>query len=128
MEVKLPTIKRLPGRPKSNRIRGFDEGQAKKKQRRCRNCGEVGHNTRSCKGPTRPITRPPRPPPKSKGGRPKVDGSRSDLAKKRRVEEQAAAERGEGTSNASSRGRGRGRGRSARGRRGSPDAGATADA
>ncbi|KAF9600669.1 hypothetical protein IFM89_011252 [Coptis chinensis] len=37
-----------PGRPKKQRIRGNDEEKASGK-RKCRNCGEVGHNARTCK-------------------------------------------------------------------------------
>ncbi|KAF9625745.1 hypothetical protein IFM89_026707, partial [Coptis chinensis] len=43
-----PPNERRPGRPKKQRIRGNDEEKASGK-RKCRNCGEVGHNARTCK-------------------------------------------------------------------------------
>ncbi|KAF9595217.1 hypothetical protein IFM89_037815 [Coptis chinensis] len=43
-----PPNERRPGRPKKQRIRGNDEEKASGK-RKCRNCGEVGHNSRTCK-------------------------------------------------------------------------------
>ncbi|KAF9604977.1 hypothetical protein IFM89_011670 [Coptis chinensis] len=36
------------GRPKKQRVRGNDEVKASGK-RKCRKCGEVGHNARTCK-------------------------------------------------------------------------------
>ncbi|KAF9624809.1 hypothetical protein IFM89_014194 [Coptis chinensis] len=43
-----PPNNRNPGRPKKQRIRGRDEEKSSGK-RKCRRCGQVGHNTRTCK-------------------------------------------------------------------------------
>ncbi|XP_057803580.1 uncharacterized protein LOC131018908 [Salvia miltiorrhiza] len=55
--IKPPTVKNMPGRPKKNRIRDPHEVDPKNPNRfkrkglvmTCGNCGERGHNTRSCK-------------------------------------------------------------------------------
>lgn len=52
-EVVLPpTPTRLPGRPRSKRIKGADEKETGKKENKCGSCGGFGHNSRSCKGGT----------------------------------------------------------------------------
>ncbi|KAF9595645.1 hypothetical protein IFM89_001546 [Coptis chinensis] len=43
-----PPNNRNPGRPRKQRIRGRDEEKSSGK-RKCRRCGQVGHNTRTCK-------------------------------------------------------------------------------
>ncbi|KAF9591730.1 hypothetical protein IFM89_006076 [Coptis chinensis] len=43
-----PPNSRNPRRPKKQRIRGRDEEKSSGK-RKCRRCGQVGHNTRTCK-------------------------------------------------------------------------------
>ncbi|KAI8552256.1 hypothetical protein RHMOL_Rhmol06G0252600 [Rhododendron molle] len=55
-----PPLRRPPGRPKKARRRGPDEPNnphlAKRTHQslRCSNCQELGHNTRTCKGPVAP--------------------------------------------------------------------------
>ncbi|XP_057523892.1 uncharacterized protein LOC130803708 [Amaranthus tricolor] len=76
-----PPYRKMPGRPnKRKRKKEVGEGKGGKKaacaikefkQRRCGNCGEVGHYKKGCKNQ-------PKPPPtktKSKGGRPKMGSS-----------------------------------------------------
>lgn len=62
-ELVLPPIPtRLPGRPKSNRIKGVDEREEIKNQKRYGKCKCFGHNTRTCKGgpvaPKKQTTKP----------------------------------------------------------------------
>lgn len=45
-----PVFSRLPGRPKSKRIKGIDEKQEKTNQKKCGKCQSFGHNARTCKG------------------------------------------------------------------------------
>ena len=75
----------MPGRPKiRKRKKETDEGKGGKKpatavreykQRRCGNCGELGHYKKGCKNPTKP--QPTKM--KSKGGRPKMGSSPNDV-------------------------------------------------
>ena len=77
-----PPFRKMPGRPnKRKRKKEADEGKGGKKptcavrefkQRRCGNCGNVGHNKKRCKNPPKPPTQK-----KSKGGRPKKGCSSS---------------------------------------------------
>ena len=54
--VKPPHLRRPPGRPKKNRVREPDEPKAGTKlgrsgtTKKCKKCGRLGHNKRSCKG------------------------------------------------------------------------------
>ncbi|XP_057803697.1 uncharacterized protein LOC131019029 [Salvia miltiorrhiza] len=56
-KIKPPVVKKMPGRPKKNRVRDPLEVDPKNPSRlrrkclvmTCGNCGEQGHNTRSCK-------------------------------------------------------------------------------
>lgn len=45
--IRPPRLVKERGRPKTKRHR---KGEAKRSQRRCRRCGELGHNTRTCIG------------------------------------------------------------------------------
>ena len=49
-----PIITRQAGRPKHNRIKGHDEHDndkfEKRNQKRCNKCGGFGHNIRTCQG------------------------------------------------------------------------------
>ncbi|XP_057526227.1 uncharacterized protein LOC130805469 [Amaranthus tricolor] len=76
-----PPFRKMPGRPKMRkRKKEAEEGKGGKKpvsavrefkQRRCGNCGDLGHYKKGCKNL-------PKPPPtkiKSKGGRPKMGSS-----------------------------------------------------
>lgn len=54
-----PYVRRAPGRPKNLRNKTNDEpkstaGKRKRNQQtvRCKRCGELGHNLRTCKGKT----------------------------------------------------------------------------
>ena len=53
--VKPPHLRRPPGRPKKNRVREPDEPKAGTKlgktgtAKKCKKCGKLGHNKRSCK-------------------------------------------------------------------------------
>ena len=55
-----PPLRRPPGRPKKLRNKALDEPQNPHQVRRfhqslrCKNCGEIGHNIRTCKGPVKP--------------------------------------------------------------------------
>ena len=76
-----PPIRKMPGKPnKRKRKKEADEGKGEKKpacavreftQRRCGNCGNLGHYKKGYKNP--PI--PPTTKKKSKGGRPKKGSS-----------------------------------------------------
>ncbi|XP_039146217.1 uncharacterized protein LOC120283577 [Dioscorea cayenensis subsp. rotundata] len=49
-ESLLPPISRRPaGRPRKNRIKGFDE--VKKGRHKCKMCGSFGHHAKKCKEP-----------------------------------------------------------------------------
>ena len=54
--VKPPHLRRPPGRSKKNRIREPDKPKAGTKlgktgtAKKCKTCGRLGHNKRSCKG------------------------------------------------------------------------------
>ncbi len=54
--VKPPHLRRPPGRPKKNRVREPDEPKAGTKLgrtgtvKKCKKCGKLGYNKRSCKG------------------------------------------------------------------------------
>ena len=74
-----PPYRKMPGRPnKRKRKKEVGEGKGGKKaitefkQRRCGNCGEVGHYKKGCKNQPKP---PPPTKTKSKGGRPKMGSS-----------------------------------------------------
>ncbi|KAI3941526.1 hypothetical protein MKW92_048073, partial [Papaver armeniacum] len=46
-----PPHSRKPGKPKSKRVRSYDEPRVEKRKRRCGKCGEVtNHNRRTCDG------------------------------------------------------------------------------
>ncbi|XP_026429238.1 uncharacterized protein LOC113325248 [Papaver somniferum] len=46
-----PPHSRKPGRPKSKRVRSYDEPRVEKTKRRCGKCGNVtNHNKRTCAG------------------------------------------------------------------------------
>ncbi|XP_057532847.1 uncharacterized protein LOC130810730 [Amaranthus tricolor] len=76
-----PPFRKMPGRPKMRkRKKEADEGKGCKKplsavrefkQRRCGNCGDLGHYKKGCKNPAKP--QPTKT--KSKGGRPKMGTS-----------------------------------------------------
>ena len=45
--IQPPQLVKKRGRPKTKRHR---KGETKQSQRKCRRCGELGHNTRTCVG------------------------------------------------------------------------------
>ena len=81
-----PPFRKMPGRPKlRKRKRETDEGKEGKKpataareykQRRCGNCGELGHYKNKCKNPTKAQPTKMR----SKGGRPKLGSCSTQLS------------------------------------------------
>ena len=54
--MKPPHLRRPPGRPKKNSVREPDEPKPGTKlgrigtDKKCKKCGKLGHNKRSCKG------------------------------------------------------------------------------
>ena len=76
-----PKLKKMPGRPRKKRIRAKGEGGSGTRVSKvgtiitCGNCLQQGHNKKGCKFPTAPK------PPKviKKAGRPRKDGSASDV-------------------------------------------------
>lgn len=49
VDIKLPSINRRPGRPKTLRYRSYKENYMNNKnQRKCSVCGKYGHNNRTC--------------------------------------------------------------------------------
>lgn len=79
-------LKRAASRPRSKRIKAFDEGGSKKRKR-CRRCGQLEHMQKTCNEMVYGSDAPPLAPPKPKRNRTKkkeeVAASTSTLKRKR---------------------------------------------
>jgi hypothetical protein len=49
MEIRNPVVRKSKGRPKSKRTKGILEESNNKTQYKCKNCKQIGHNTKTCK-------------------------------------------------------------------------------
>ncbi|CAB4431246.1 unnamed protein product [Rhizophagus irregularis] len=51
MEIRNPIVRKSKGRPKSKRVKGIlEESNNTKTQYKCKNCKQIGHNSKTCKG------------------------------------------------------------------------------
>ena len=47
-KINKPKLRRKPGRPRTSRVKSFDEAATSKKRKPCSECGELGHIAKYC--------------------------------------------------------------------------------
>jgi hypothetical protein len=66
-----PILKRGPGRPRTRRFKGVEEGGSTKRRAKCLRCQGFGHLQKTCNEPVPDPDAPPPAPPKPKRARKK---------------------------------------------------------